>query len=994
MRKLVLTLTTILFLCINGFSQNTIDPVLQEVMNKKGDELISVNIIFKAQIDTESLQEKITRVSDKKIKRDILVEEFKLFSEKEQSDVMSILQAEKSNNSVSDIKSHWLSNAISCKASRDLIYLLSRHNDIALIGYDEMKYMVYDNVTEDVVVEDNRDFDMTDNITMVNADKVWDMGYTGKDVLVAVLDSGVNYNHLDLADHLWDGGSQYPNHGYNIIGNNNDPMDNFGHGTHCAGTVCGDGTSGLHTGIAPDATLMCVKVLDDYGYGSTSAFNSGMEFAIEHQADIISMSLGVMNASVTDKTLLRNTCVNALQLGVIATVAVGNDGQMTMVPVPNNVRTPGNCPPPWMHPDQEVNAGALSCVVAVGAIDYSENMYENGSRGPVTWTDTEFNDYPYNPNIGLIRPDICAPGVGVKSLDHDSNDGYNLKSGTSMATPCVAGVLALLLEKENSLSPAELCMTIETTAKKLTETKSNLTGSGLIDAFNAIINIKKGDFNYSSITINDKDGNDNGNINADEDIKLSVNVVNNGTTEYNNIKAILSSKNDNVEIIDNEAFISNIGANGEFEIVDEFTFHVKENTACKSELTFDIDFYDSNDEVVSSFGFMLYVSGYKLEFASFVVNNDDNGNGLLEAGETADLGIIINNMGNEIALEVNGLLSSESDFITINNSESSFNSLGEMYSSVAYFNVTLSENVGETFEIPFTLTTTDYYGKTNEFTLSYANACDVIFELKDAYGDGWNGASLIVKFDDGTEDKTLTIQNGYTETYTYNVKADVEVSLEWEKGEYDSECSFVVKKTNGNIIYSSPSFSNKGEFLYSWVTECSCASMSFNMCDAVQNLQGEQNQNAIELNWEAANDADFYEIYRGTRLIGTTSETTFTDDYELTNGTTYLYNVQVIYFNESCVGKLASTEVTFSTESVEENEIINVSVFPNPNNGEFTVRCDNMSRITVYNVIGSVVKDIETNTDSFVIEGLNSGVYFVNIKNTDSNIIKKVVVRN
>ena len=993
MRKLALTLTAILFLCINAFSQNTIDPVLQDVMNQKGDELISVNIIFKAQINPESLQEKVTRVTDKKIKRDILVDEFKLFSEKEQSDVMSILHAEKDNNNVSDITSHWLSNAISCKASRDVIYLLSRHNDITLIGYDEMKYMVYDNVTEDVV-EDNRDFDMTDNITMVNADKVWNMGYTGKGVVVAVLDSGVNYNHIDLADHLWDGGSQYPNHGYNIIGNNNDPMDNFGHGTHCAGTVCGDGTSGLHTGIAPDATLMCVKVLDDYGYGSTSAFNSGMEFAIEHQADIISMSLGVMNASVTDKTLLRNTCVNALQLGVIATVAVGNDGQMTMVPVPNNVRTPGNCPPPWLHPDQEVNAGALSCVVAVGAIDYSENMYENGSRGPVTWTDTEFNDYPYNPNIGLIRPDICAPGVGVKSLDHDSNDGYNLKSGTSMATPCVAGVLALLLEKENTLSPAELCMIIETTAKKLTETKSNLTGSGLIDAYNAIINIQKGDFNYSSITINDKDGNDNGNINADEDIKLSVNVVNNGETEYNNIKAILSSKNDNVEIIDNEAFISNIGANGEFEIVDEFSFHVKENTACKSELTFDIDFYDSNNEIVSSFGFMLYVSGYNLEFASFVVNNDDNGNGLLEAGETADLGIIINNIGNEIALEVNGLLSSESDFITINNSESSFNSLGEMYSSVAYFNVTLSENVGETFEIPFTLTTTDYYGKTNEFTLSYANACDVIFELTDSYGDGWNGASLIVKFDDGTEDQTLTIQNGNYNTYTFNVKADVEVSLEWEKGEYDSECSFVVKKTNGNIIYSSPSFSNKGEFLFSWVTECSCASMSYNMCDAVQNLQGEQNQNAIELNWEAANNADFYEIYRGTRLIGTTSETTFIDDYELTNGTTYLYNVQVIYFNESCVGKLASTEVTFSTESVEENEFINVSVFPNPNNGEFTVRCDNMNRITVYNVIGSVVKDIETNTDSFVIEGLNSGVYFVNIRNTDSNIIKKVVVRN
>ena len=991
MRKIVLTLTAILFLCINGFSQNTIDPILQEVMNQKDSELISVNIIFKSQINPETLQGKVARVTDKKTRRDILVDEFKLFSEKEQNDVMAILLAEKANNNVSDITSHWLSNSINCKASKDVIYLLSRHNDIELIGYDEMKYMVYDNVTEDVVVDDNIDVDMTDNIIMVNADKVWDMGYTGKGVLVAVLDSGVNYNHLDLADHLWDGGSQYPNHGYNVVANNYDPMDNFGHGTHCAGTICGDGTSGIHTGIAPDATLMCVKVLDDYGYGSASGFNSGMEFAIEHQADIISMSLGVMNASVSDKTMMRNTCVNALQLGVVATVAVGNDGQMTMVPVPNNVRTPGNCPPPWLHPDQEANAGGLSCVVAVGAIDYDENMYENGSKGPVTWTDTQFNDYPYNPNIGLIRPDICAPGVGIKSLDHDSNDGYNLKTGTSMATPCVAGVLALLLEKQNDLTPAELCMTIETTAKKLTETKSNLTGSGLIDAYNAIINIKKGDFYYSGIAINDKEGNDNGNVNAGEDISLSINIVNNGTTEYNNIKAVLTSKNDNVEINDSEAFISNIEANGEYNLADEFAFHVNENTVCKTELAFDLDFYDSNDEKISSFGFGLHVQGYELEFASFVVENDDNGNGFLEAGETADLGIIINNIGNEIAVEVSSVLSSSSELITINENIASYNSLGTNYSSIAYFNVTLSENVGETFEIPLTLTTTDHYGKTNEFALNYANSCDVNFELTDYYGDGWNGASLIVKFDDGTEDKILTIQDGYSENYTFNVKANVEVSLEWQKGEYDSECSFIVKDSNGNIIYSSPTFQNKGEFLFSWTNDCSCENMSFTMCDAVENLQGVQNQHVIELSWDAAADAESYDIYRGTRFMGSTSETTFTDDYELTDGT-YLYNVQAIY-DDDCEGKLSKTEVTFSTESVLETEFVNASVFPNPNNGEFTIKCDNMSRIIVYNVIGSIVKDIEVSADNYVVEGLNPGVYFVNIRNKDNDIIKKVVVR-
>jgi hypothetical protein len=85
--------------------------------------------------------------------------------------------------------------------------------------------------------------------------------------------------------------------------------------------------------------------------------------------------------------------------------------------------------------------------------------------------------------------------------------------------------------------------------------------------------------------------------------------------------------------------------------------------------------------------------------------------------------------------------------------------------------------------------------------------------------------------------------------------------------------------------------------------------------------------------------------------------------------------------------------VTFSTESIKENELVNVSIFPNPNDGEFTIKCDNMSRITVYNVIGNVVKDIEVNTDNYVVEGLNPGVYFVNIKNNDNYIIKKVVVR-
>ncbi len=500
MKKLFFTLFIILSFCNLGLAQNTIDPRLQEIISQKSDDMIPINIVFKSQIDITKLKTRANAILDKKVRRSILVDEFKLFSEQQQEDVLSILKSETRNYKVTDIKSHWLTNAISCNADRNVIYLLSEHPDIMLIGYNEMTQMAFaeecqqtlTQTTDDVQPSayksrNDDDLYLTDNILMVNADKVWKLGYTGKGVIVAVIDSGVNYNHTDLADHLWDGGAQYPNHGYNTIDDNFDTMDRYSHGTHCAGTVCGDGTSGIYTGIAPDATLMCVKALNDQGKGNASSIIAAMEFAIENQADILNMSLGIVGPSVTDKTLLRRSCVNALEHGVIASVATGNYRTDSYYQVPNNILAPADCPPPWLHPDQQANSGALSCVVSVGATDYFEYIYEKSSKGPVTWTDTEYNDYPYGgSNIGLIRPDVCAPGVGVKSLDYADNGGYYLKSGTSMAAPCVAGVMALMLEKQPNLTPAQICETLEKTAKKLSTTKSNDFGSGLVDALKAV----------------------------------------------------------------------------------------------------------------------------------------------------------------------------------------------------------------------------------------------------------------------------------------------------------------------------------------------------------------------------------------------------------------------------------------------------------------------------------------------------------------------------
>ena len=658
MKKSIILL--LLSFCFIGFNnaQNfcAIDPELQQLLEQKNDELIDVNIILKSQIDVDKLESRKLRFDDKESKRDAVLKEFKNFTEESQSDVLSILQAGTRSSSVRDIRSHWITNMINCKVSRDVVRQLAQHPGVAALSYNKREYMLFEEKAENATPLRG----MTENVTKVNADKVWDSGYTGKGILVSVLDTGVNTDHVDLKDHLWDGGEQYPNHGYNTLDHSNDVRDNDGHGTHCAGIICGDGTSGTQTGIAPDATLMCIKVLGDDGKGSVDAIISGIEFSVEHYADVLSLSLGASSPDMFTSSMYRSTFTNLLELDVIAAVAAGNDGHRTdEFPVPRNINAPGNCPPAWIHPDQQANAGGTSSIVCVGAVDYNDVPAYFTSEGPVTWVGSEWNDYPIdmssdiepgwmyydnglfytgigglesfswgvmfppsklqqyengeltkvsmfdclahrgeieiyqdgnrpdeatlihsqyystdgsnvfvefelemplaidhtknlwvifktdeglhgpaavcglseNPNgrwlgyesgygmtwfdmqdidlsytwmirafvtnfngeistlcndseneFGLIRPDVCAPGVDIISCAHNSNDSFVSMSGTSMATPCVAGTIALMLEKNPDLTPAQICEALEMSAVKLTDKKDNKTGNGRIDA--------------------------------------------------------------------------------------------------------------------------------------------------------------------------------------------------------------------------------------------------------------------------------------------------------------------------------------------------------------------------------------------------------------------------------------------------------------------------------------------------------------------------------
>ena len=485
--KRIALISILLLACMMGFAQDCLDPLLiQEMNHRSNDERIEVIVLMKAQYDRSQLCRRADYFPSRAERRAFVVNELKTFTEASQYDLKSILAVMESHGLVSSVRSLWSANTLYFKATKTALLDLSERADIETISLNIQHQWIPDGET---LKPSSATREVTPNITQVNANQVWGMGYTGAGVVVAVVDSGVNYEHLDLADHLWDGGEEFPHHGYDIVNNDDNPMDDKGHGTHCAGTVCGDGTAGTLTGIAPEATLMCVKSIRGDGFGGAVNIAGGMEWAVEHGCDLISMSLGMVDAGTTDKEILRRTCEAVLDAGIIAMVCAGNEGnaflQMTY-PVPNNVRVPASCPPPYLDPDQMANPGALSCVVAVGAVNYNDAAADFTSRGPVTWQDTEFGDYAYNPGIGLIRPDVCAPGVGIKSLDYNNTSGYTNMDGTSQATPCVAGVVALMLQKNPELTPAEICRILEETSVKLTPTKSNITGVGRVDALAAV----------------------------------------------------------------------------------------------------------------------------------------------------------------------------------------------------------------------------------------------------------------------------------------------------------------------------------------------------------------------------------------------------------------------------------------------------------------------------------------------------------------------------
>lgn len=452
-----------------------------------------VIVMMAERYDDSQLSQK-TALMTKEQRRDFVIAERKAFCQSSQAQVLDFLEGFKSADMVSDLKTFWSFNGFSCSASDEVIAQLAQRKDVAMIIPDEMRQMIPSNeMARPVTTRAN-----AWHVDKINAPAVWNYngsGYTGNGVIIGLIDTGVNYNNIDITNSMWDGGSEFPHHGYDVFYQDLDPMDDQGHGTHTAGILAGQGTAGTQTGIAPGAKIMSIKVLGEDGQGEATHLIQGVEFALDHGAHILSLSLSDVGAGPC--YYYRDVFATCLDAGVAAAVACGNEGQTQYTfPVPFNISAPGNCPPAWLHPDQRnLIEGGLTSVISVGATDSNDERCGFASVGPTTWAAGpnvgNYNDYPYeNGDVnqpGLIRPDISAPGANITSLNYQTTNNYIEMDGTSMATPCVAGVLAMLLEANPELTPAELDSIIELTSVRVGNTmKSNRVGSGRIDALAAM----------------------------------------------------------------------------------------------------------------------------------------------------------------------------------------------------------------------------------------------------------------------------------------------------------------------------------------------------------------------------------------------------------------------------------------------------------------------------------------------------------------------------
>lgn len=296
---------------------------------------------------------------------------------------------------------------------------------------------------------------MNESVPLIEAgDAAEDFRADGRNITVAVLDSGVDGNHPALLGKVVD-----------EISTVAEPVTVPGdHGTHVAGTIASNDP--IHRGVAPMSRLINIKVLTSAGFGSPAGVIDGLEQAVRRGALVANLSLGwseVFHAWVCNNAdcILCEAADNACRLGVTVVVAAGNEGNAGAKP-PFAIRHPG----------------AARRVITVGAVDKNKVLAPFSSIGPSS------GRLAPTSALRLTKPDLSAPGVAIRSTT--LNGGFGTFSGTSMASPHVAGLVALILQTNPRLQPRMVKKLLEETCEPV-PFAPNQAGYGMINAYAALL---------------------------------------------------------------------------------------------------------------------------------------------------------------------------------------------------------------------------------------------------------------------------------------------------------------------------------------------------------------------------------------------------------------------------------------------------------------------------------------------------------------------------
>jgi subtilisin family serine protease len=403
-----------------------------------------------------------------------------------QADLVSILE-----DAEVDYETFWIANTIRVAGDEQLLEQIAARPDVAEVTADRTYRL-----PEPEAGDDEQQINAVEwNIDRIQAPQVWDtFGVTGEDIVIGAIDSGALFDHPALVNQYRGNQGDGFDHDYNwwdpssICGSPSlTPCDNNGHGTHVTGTMVGDDGGDNQIGVAPGATWIMAKGCETSDCSQSALLSSG-QFILaptdlqgenpnpELRPHIVNNSWG--GGADTDPWY-RPTVEAWVEAGIFPQFASGNPGSGCGL-----AGNPGNLPESY----------------AAGAFDINDNLYVNSGRGPSAWGDD------------VIKPNIAAPGVNVRSAWNDG--GYNAITGTSMASPHVAGTVALMW----SAAPA-LLRDIENTRQLLDQTaedtedlacggepnNNNVWGEGKLDAFTAVQQSPLGTIGTLTGTVTDAD---------------------------------------------------------------------------------------------------------------------------------------------------------------------------------------------------------------------------------------------------------------------------------------------------------------------------------------------------------------------------------------------------------------------------------------------------------------------------------------------------------